>query len=121
MMFQQTLPIPDINRIHESPRLTEFKRVRQQFRFLMHSLLDDGQADIDRIWDRIIEVFDIPVKEWGKYPSDEVVDANYSTADFEYYTIATTPQMSSFCLSVTTKRIVRKTTNGLPTFGNTSL
>ena len=86
MMLQPTLPIPDINRIHESPRLTEFKRVRQQFRFLMHSISDDEQADIDKTWDWILDVFDIPVKEWGKYPSDKVVDASYSAEDLEHYT-----------------------------------
>ena len=86
MMLQPTLPIPDINRIHESPRLTEFKRVRQQFRFLMHSISDDEQADIDKTWDWILDVFDIPVKEWGKYPSDKVVDASYSAEDLDHYT-----------------------------------
>ena len=54
----------------------------------MSSFLDDEQVDIDRIWDSIIEVFDIPVKEWGKYPSDEVVDGNYSSDDLEHYTYA---------------------------------
>ena len=85
-MLQPTLPIPGINRIHESPRLTEFKRVRQQFRFLMSSLLGADEDDINKAWDWILDVFDIPVKEWGKYPSDKVVDGNYSTEDLEYYT-----------------------------------
>ena len=56
-MLQQTLPISDINRIHESPRLTEFKRVRQQFRFLMSSLLGADEDDINKAWDWILDVF----------------------------------------------------------------
>lgn len=84
--MQLTLPLDGLDRYDESPRLKAFKQERLEFRQAMDDLMDDDIVEINDVWDQVVETFDIPVKEWGRYPSDEVVDAQYNAADLEYYT-----------------------------------
>ena len=87
MVYLQTdFNQPGFDRILESPRLKKFKRTRQQFRFFMSSLTDSPDIDIDTIWQDIVDHFGIPVKEWGKFPSDEHIDPHLSSDQLEIYT-----------------------------------
>ena len=69
-MLQLTIPLPEINRIQESPRLQTFKKTHTQFRFLTDMLLEDAEHDV--VYNEIVDHFGVPLHERGKYPRKEV-------------------------------------------------
>ena len=63
------------------------QKARSDFRYVMDEFSDDAD-DMHDVWDKVMELYGVPVKEWGCYPSDKVIDKSLTEKQISEYIAA---------------------------------
>ena len=65
--------------------LEKFIEARGKFREVMGDFMFRHEDPGDT-WDIVVDYLEIPVREWGTYPSDHIIDAKLTNEQIEEYT-----------------------------------